>query len=160
LARRLPKYLQNQEEAKTTNQSKTSTEGRIMKTNWITRGAPVIALLFLAGFGMMSCSTDPVSSPDTQSENIIQSQGATATESPTMNGTDELIISGHLRMDPTGQCWYLISNPFEVYELKLDRRLRVEANGHQVSVWGNFPENVQPRCSNWPVFKTTRIIFE
>jgi len=129
-----------------------------MKTTWIKRGTPVMALLFLAAFGMMSCSTDPVSSPDTQSSAIsIQSEGTMVPESPVMGGTDETMITGHLRLDETGWCWYLIVTPFEVYELKMARRLRAENNGHQATVYGLLPGNIQPRCSSWAVFKANRI---
>jgi len=130
-----------------------------MKTNWIKRGAPVMALLFLAAFGMISCSTDPVSSPDTQSSTFtMQSEGTTVPESPATAGTDETLITGHLRMDETGWCWYLIVSPFEVYELKLARRIRAENNGREASVMGLFPGNIQPRCSSWEVFKVSRVI--
>jgi hypothetical protein len=129
-----------------------------MKTNWIKRGAPVMALLFLAAFGMISCSTDPVSSPDTQSSNLsFQSEETTPISSP-MSGTDEAIImTGHLRMDPSGECWYFIVSPFEVYELRMGLRLREQNNGQDAMILGTPLETIQPRCSSYEVLKVKRI---
>jgi hypothetical protein len=132
-----------------------------MKRNWITRGVPVVALTILVAVGMMSCSTDPVSSPDTNSSTYSIEAEATVPDqySALEAGNDLYIMSGHLRMDESGECWYLIVRAGEAYELLFGDRMREQHNGRDITVRGQFPQTIQPRCSNWPVFKVQDLKF-
>jgi hypothetical protein len=131
-----------------------------MKANWIKRGSPVVALLFLVAFGLMSCSSDPMSSPDNGSSNIsLEATNTVPSESPVMETPLFVRLSGHLRLDVTGNCWYLIIGPANAYELRLGGRIRAEENGRQTTVEGIVEQTVQPRCSDWPVFKVAKLHF-
>jgi len=132
-----------------------------MKKYWITRGVPVAALLIVVAFGMMSCSTDPMSSPDNGSASVnLETAGTVPAESPIMETPEEIRLSGHIRLDLTGECWFLVVNWNEVYELVVPGRLRAEESGRQVSVDGHFPTGQQARCSEYTVFKARKIRFE
>ena len=131
-----------------------------MKKNWIKRGAPVVALFFLVAFGVMSCSTDPMSSPDNgSSTDVYQNTVNRPNEAQTMEEYEPTKITGHLRMDESGACWYLVIRPGEAYELMLERRLRAEENGRNASIEGCSPGHLQPRCSYWPIFKVEKLRF-
>ena len=130
-----------------------------MKTNWITKGVPFVALMFLVAFGMMSCSSDPMSSPDNGSESNAFTTGIEVpAEMPTMTEPPVKKLAGRLRLSVTGECWYLVVRAGEAYELKLVERLRGEYENHQATVEGELPEGLSPRCSNFPVFKVEKIL--
>jgi hypothetical protein len=131
-----------------------------MKNYWIKRGAPVMAMLFLVAFGVMSCSNDPMSAPDNGSSAVtLEATGSTPNEASTMEIPDIYRFQGHLRIDPTNTCWFLVIRPGLLYELRVGDRLRGEDNGRNVIIEGTLPQNMQPRCSNWAIFKADKIRF-
>ena len=130
-----------------------------MKSKWITIGAPTVALIFLVAFGMISCSSDPMSSPDNGSESYtIES----ATETPlmsTMSNTVPTILKGHLVLSPdTDVCWFLVVTRKEVYELSLTFEPKPEMEGKPVLITGSSPPNLKPKCSEFPAFKVDKIV--
>jgi len=102
-----------------------------------------------------------MSSPDNGSATVnLETAGTVPAESPTMEEPEMTRLAGHLRLDITGQCWFLVVNWNQVYELVVPGRLRAEESGRQVSVEGHFPSGMQPRCSEFTVFKARKIRFE
>lgn len=129
-----------------------------MKKNWIKRGTPAVAIVFLIAIGVMSCSTDPMSSQDNGSSTYaIETTVSVPKEATTMETPETVKLLGHLRMDISGECWYLIVRPGEVYELRLLRRLRSEVEGRDAAIEGTLPTILQPRCSSWPVLKVMKL---
>ena len=129
-----------------------------MKTNWIKRGTPIVALFIMIAIGVMSCSTDPVSSNNSESAALTMQANGTENEN---HETDNLLtMSGILRQDPSGECWYLEVTPSEIYELKTRLRMRGGAEGSYADVSGWMNEEIPPYCSNFNVFKVTKIVFE
>ncbi len=130
-----------------------------MKSKWIKIGAPAVALIFLVAFGMISCSSDPMSSPDNGSESYtIES----ATETPLMSTTSNTvptILKGRLVLSPdTDVCWFLVVTRKEVYELSLAFELKPEMEGKLVQITGSLRLNVIPKCADFPVFKVEKIV--
>lgn len=129
-----------------------------MKKNWIKRGTPALAIIFLIAIGVMSCSTDPMSSPDNGSSTYaIETVTSIPKEATTMETPETVKLLGHLRMDLSGECWYLVVRPGEIYELRLLQRLRGEVEGRDVAIEGILTTNLQPRCSSWPVLKVVKL---
>ena len=131
-----------------------------MKKYWITRGAPVMALLIVVAFGVMSCSNDPMSAPDTESSAItLDATASVPSKADNQENPDFYRFFGHVRLDPTNTCWFLIIRPGVAYELQVGDRLRGPDNGRTVMVEGTMQETMQPRCSDWTVFKVDKIKF-
>ena len=125
-----------------------------MKRNWITKGAPIVALMFLVAFGMMSCSSDPMSSPDNGSESYITGPES---EKQEVSFVDiEVTKKGNLREDESGECWYLDVNPEEIYELFLLNGVPTETEYMHAIVVG-YIDDMQGICSNYSVLRVNHL---
>ncbi len=130
-----------------------------MNTKWIKIGAPSVALIFLVAFGMISCSSDPMSSPDNGSVSYTIESATEAPLMSTMGNTVPTILKGYLALSPdTDVCWFLVVNHKEVYELRLAFELEPEMEGKPVQITGSFPLTLKPICSDFPVFKVRKIV--
>ncbi len=128
-----------------------------MMRNWITKGAPIVALMFLVAFGMISCSSDPMSSPDNGS---VSYAVGSAHDAPFLTGLDnETIKKGQLTESITGKCWYLIVSDTEAYELELTLTggIPTETESMDAIIIGSIEHETPPICQRWVVFKVTDI---
>ena len=126
-----------------------------MKSKWITIGAPTVALMFLVAFGMISCSSDPMSSPDNGSESYTIESATEAPLMSTMSTTRPAIMKGYLHVSPdTEECWFLVVTKKEAYELALTFELKP---GKPVMISGSYPTSLKPECSSFPVFKVEKV---
>ena len=122
-----------------------------MMKNWITKGAPIVALMFLVTFGMISCSSDPMSSPDNGS---VSYTAGSANEAPIFSEVhNETIKKGQLNESKTGKCWYLVVIQTEKYELELDGGIPTETETMSATIIGSIEYQLTPVCLEWPVFR-------
>ena len=126
-----------------------------MKRNWITKGAPIVALMFLVAFGMISCSSDPMSSPDNGS---VSYTAGSAHDAPLLSQVDnETIKKGQLVENETGKCWYLIVDHYEAYELEIPGGIPTETESMSATIIGSIEYELPPICQEWPVFRVLDI---
>lgn len=129
-----------------------------MKSKWIKIGAPTVALIFMVAFGMISCSSDPMSSPDNGSESYTIASATEASEISTMSTTLPYSMKGFLRISPDmGKCWYLVVTKEEIYELFLSYELNPDWEDKPVKITGSYPTSLKPICSDFPVFKVDKV---
>ena len=125
-----------------------------MIKNLITKGAPIVALTFLVAFGMSSCSSDPMSSPDNGT--VLYTTGST-NDAPSLSPVDnETIKKGQLLESDTG-CWYLIVDESEKYELELTGGIPTETASMSAIVIGSIEYQLTPVCREGVVFRVMEI---
>ena len=132
-----------------------------MKSKWIKIGAPTVALIFLVAFGMISCSSDPMSSPDNGSESYTIESATEAPVMSTMSNTVMTSFKGHLALSLNpegGDCWYLIVDREKGFELSLATEVKPEMEGKPVQVMGSLQPKLKPECTGFPVFKAEKIV--
>lgn len=129
-----------------------------MKSKWINIGAPIVALVVLVAFGMIGCSSDPMSSPDNGTESYaIETATEEAPLMSTMSNTRTTTLKGRLFASPdTGDCWFLVVNDKEAYELIVNPEFNYKWENNWVTILGNMT-TFKPDCSNLPVFKVEKI---
>jgi len=115
--------------------------------NWI----PAIAAAILMLIGVIGCTMDPVSSARTEATTteieLNQSNaGSTIADDPGL-----ILLTGTLRQEGSGRCWYLIVGPSEIYELKLKTEIRGTIETETVQVVGRVTDEIAARCSAFPV---------
>lgn len=125
-----------------------------MKRNWITKGAPIVALMFLVTFGMMSCSSDPMSSPDNGSESYITGPEIEKAGSPLVDV--EVTKKGYLQLSENGQCWFLQVDLGETYELIIPNGVPTETET-MFAVVDGYIDDIQPLCSGYSVLRVNHI---
>ncbi len=126
-----------------------------MMKNWITKGAPIVALMFLVAFGMMSCSSDPMSSPDNGS---VSYTAGSAHDAPLLSAVDnETIKKGQLVESDNGKCWYLFVSHTEAYELELPGGIPAETESMSATIIGSIEYEIPPVCQELTVFRVLDI---
>lgn len=126
-----------------------------MKRNLITKGAPIVALTFLVAFGMISCSSNPMSSPDNGSESYTAGYANDATLLPAVD-TNEIVKKGQLVLSQTG-CWFLVVDPGERYELHFTGGIPAETATMSATIIGSIEYQLTPVCQQGPVFRVIEI---
>ena len=129
-----------------------------MKTNLITAGTTIIAMLVLVVVGMMGCSSDPMSSQveEPQASNT-ESDATEVVAFDAIDGQTFTALKGRLWQDTNGPCWYLVVSDREPFELLTAIRLPKSAVGKRAIVEGNFQNEIAPQCSNFDVLEADRI---
>lgn len=131
-----------------------------MKTNWITRGTLMVAMLVVAAFWVISCSSNPMSSPAAGSVPDAANNIGSPKNNETPNEMDyEFIrLTGELEYSESGGCWLFHSN-IGSFEIIYSGRLRSEQSGNDAIIEGYLLNNIQPRCSTFEVISVRRIEF-
>ena len=140
----------------------------MMNSKWISRGIPVLVATMVIGMGMMSCSTDPMSS-NTNDVNTNEAQTYSienGNELPDVSTPMEAPVPtslvGKLVLDSNGGCWFLYVKPTVSYELSLTVDiLTPKDDGRDATVYGLLTTQIQPLCSEFhPVFRVDKVTFK
>jgi len=125
-------------------------------TNW----TPAIALAILMLIGVIGCTVDPVSSTRTDSAISETQLDQTTAGGGIADDPGLVLLTGTLRMDESGRCWYLIVHPSEIYELKTKLEIRGNFENDTVLVIGRVADDIPARCSAFPVLIAKKISVE
>ena len=131
-----------------------------MKKLWNAKWTPAIALIVLMLFGVMNCTSNPTSSNPAESATLEMQAEEANTGQATTDDPGLVLRTGFLRISETGECWFLMVHPSEIYELKMGEKLRGSTEDRLAHVIGYFEEENLPYCSNYPVLHVKKIILE
>ncbi len=134
-----------------------------MNSKWITRGIPVLVAILVIAMGMMSCSSDPMSSNNNDTQTYAVQPGNKVPDVSTpMEAPVRTSLFGNLKLDPSGGCWFLIEKPTISYELCLTIDiLKPKDEGRLVTIYGIETTQIGPQCSEFhPVFQVNKIMFK
>ncbi len=135
----------------------------MMNSKWITRGIPVLVGILVIAMGMMSCSTDPMSSNNNDAQTYAFQPGNKVPDVSTpMEAPVRTSLFGNLKLDRSGGCWFLIVKSTISYELSLTIDiLKPKDDGRLVWVYGIATTQIEPQCSKFhPVFKVNKVVFK
>jgi hypothetical protein len=122
-----------------------------MKANQIKQWTPMIFVIAMTLFGVMSCTTNPTSSdpvePVTYEMQASQAgPGYASTDTPVLTK-----FTGYLRVSESGVCWLLVVSESEIYELKTEVEIRGIIYNQPARVIGYISDTVSPACTQYPV---------
>ena len=131
-----------------------------MKANQIKQWTPMILVIAMTLFGVMSCTNNPTSSEPIESATYEMqanqsNEGYANTDDPGL-----VMLSGYLRASENSECWFLVVTPGETYELKMDVEVRGNAETQAASVIGRITDTYPSICSSYPVLLVKKLIIE
>jgi hypothetical protein len=129
-----------------------------MKANQIKQWTPMIIIIAMTLFGVMSCTTSPTSSEPVESATFEMQASQTNAGNASTDEPELSRLTGYLRASTSGDCLFLVVSPSEIYELWMSRQLRATTMNQLALVVGFIPDNVIPVCSDYPVLVVKKLI--